>query len=38
MKNVVKFIVLWLGMILSAIFMPILTLCHIEVRMSVEKK
>ena len=38
MKNVIKFIAMWLIMIVSAIFMPILTLLHIEVKMKVTRK
>ena len=38
MKNVIKFIAMWLIMIISAIFMPVLTLLHIEVKMSVVRK
>ncbi len=38
MKNVIKFIVMWLMMIVSAILMPILTLLHIEVKMKVTRK
>ena len=38
MKNIVKFIIMWLLMILSAVLMPILTLMHIEVKIKLTRK
>ena len=37
-KNISKFILMWFIMIVSAVFMPILTLLHIEVKMKVTRK
>lgn len=38
MKHVIKFVAMWLIMIVSAILMPILMLLHIEVKMKVTRK
>ena len=37
MKNIVKFIVLWVMMGFAAVLMPILTVMRYEVKMSVKK-
>ena len=37
MKNVVKFIMLWVMMVFAAVLMPILTVMRYEVKMSVKK-
>jgi hypothetical protein len=33
-----KFITMWVLMILTALFMPVLTLCHVEVKVSAKRK
>jgi hypothetical protein len=38
MNKIIKFITMWLLMILTALFMPVLTLCHMEVKISAKKK
>lgn len=36
--KLLKFITMWLLMILTALFMPVLTLCHVEVKVSAKRK